>query len=400
MSVSGWCDDVTRSPGWFAGQTLRYDGGSNNRGWRNPLSGCGVHWLLETRIKRSDVAVVVRRSDGNDRVACEVVVVLKNSDPSALQVGDTVMLDPDLRERPERLFVAYAMVEGESLGVIEIDPLTDSAFELVQSLTVDGLNEGDRFRLLIDAARGDDAWCKAESIAALDAITFDHLLTHAEAIPTDVVRQWAFSTESAEERRRAMMLLAAVGNADDARRLEQRLFADPSPPPSDVQVSLFAWLWLTDQRGRERFLQSFLFPKLAPLDQRQPAEGEVTFATIYAAYHALSWAEQFASDGRFDAAWQRASHHLVDDPLIADVVLHQFQKRGDWQMLSAAIQLHDRATDDYQRVALILHVMFAAHLSDDDDVRAQATKFLDAAQNDQPAAIERARMFWHAEQQQ
>lgn len=398
--LAGTCAFARPTPdrhGWFAGKSLQFDARSNSRAWRNPLSGCSVHWLLAQKIDRSDVVVILRRSAQDDDrsdlagVAATVVDILKDVTPPALRTGDAVRLDRRMAERRESYYLAFALAEGSSLGVITIEPLTEEAYALVKALTARPIEFRKRLRLLINAARSKDEWSRNEALAEFNGIPFSRLRGQADVIPAETVREWAFSTQFHEERSVAMPLLALAGNDQDRERVGRRLFENGDLKQSQMQPLHFAWIWMSRPEGLGQYLSRFLLRKVVhPDDGPVNSDLDVTYVEAYSAYFALAEALRYDQSGRFHEVWDRVSRHLVKQPVFTDIVFRQNWMRGDWRLLSHATEIARSGSEEYARQAALVYLMLIQRHTDDKDVRKTVGEFLADFKKKRPEDFQQA----------
>lgn len=376
---------------------LRFDGRSGSRAWRHPLSGCGVFRTLQTRLERSDVVLIVER-DGDadarpDGLPGNVVRMLKQPDAVRFGNDDAVLLDKAFVDRPESFFLVFALMEGQSLGVIAIEPLTENARDYVVSMTRDDLDFRQRLERLIAAARSDEKWLRYESLEELAAIPFETFRRNADAIPVKTVREWAFSAEDHPSRSQAMPLLALSGDDADRERIGRLIFDRPGTDPVLTQPMLFAWLWLADQGGVEQFVSKFLL-KTVVLPEKV-AESQLTYPQLYSAFDVLHRVHLHRPSENLDAAWTRAARHLLKQPLFADIVFSRSREKQDWRFLPEAAVMMKTSDTDYSRIAALVYAMHVQKLSQHEPQRDAATAMLESARAEHSAAFQKAQQQWN-----
>lgn len=319
---------------------------------------CGQPTLtLAERYAQSDAAILAAwvsaqtaRNGKLDAATYEVVEVARAGEAKSTK-GDRITVPGYHAGKPGNLVLLMGRkLENGDLkwDDIPID-VTETSYQYVRQAPAPEVQWSKRLEFFVrflefpDLTIANDAFAEFVNAPAAD------IAATADKLPREKLRRWLFDPATPINRIAAYgLMLGLCGTADDARRMEQKIFDKQDENRIGLEGIVVGYLLLTGEEGLKKIAKEKLVPTAGQ-------EGDV-----FPCLQALRYLWTYGNGKIEKASLRRAMRLLVEQPQYASTAITDLARWKDWGLQSRLMELYGTTDfDDAQAKEAIVGFLLA-----------------------------------------
>jgi hypothetical protein len=338
-----------------------------------------VQQTLRQEMAAMDAVVIAEAIEGTTRdeetgeVPLKVVRVLKGD--SMVKVGTVVRTVYYGSVDPGRRFMLSGVEPSQLMwsSPLPVDERSEQYLAKLLQLPDDELQ---RLRFYQEYLEDPSPMLARDAYDEFAITPYPVLLKLKPDMDHDQLVQWIKDPEmSAERRRLYLVMLGVCGSEKDVPMLDSMLRSSQKSARAGLDSLVACYLTLAGQEGLKTIDELFLENKQAP------------YADTYAAIMALRF-HGTESDKIPRAALVKSLHHVLERTDLADLVIPDLARWGDWTVIDRLVELFRSADADNNWVRVpVVNYMRACPLP-------EATEAMETLKSIDPEAVKRANTFF------
>lgn len=363
---------------------------------------CYEEWSISGQVAWADTVVIARKVSGlpgaglentsNEAVPgitqYEVVEILKD-DTQTVEVGDAVERKWVRHDAIGSMHLLYG-VRIDEMTWYYVSALSDEARDYVLNLPSIDASVEDRLLYAINYLEHAHPLINSDAWITLTSFSTEDLVASADQLDRETLRALVTDEDTTPKRvGYYAMMLGLCGNSEDAEYMRQWILEPPPPGIRNAADGMMTgYLWLTGERGLEL------------LEQEKLSDPDEIFSELYGAMQAVRFMMRYGNDRIPRERLAASLQPLLDNPLVADLVITDLARWEDWSVIDRIFEMYDTTQEGAIKRSIIRYLLYAQHagMTDDGDAAADmadmATRYLEALTERDPATVEQATRYF------
>ena len=341
---------------------------------------CLVKWVSVTQSKSLDEV-------GSATTTFEIVQLLRGRETD-FPVKSKITVDFLRMGKPGNLFLVFGKRDEKQIAWSAPVEVTEISYEYIRQAPPLETAAKVRLQYFLKFLEFGDPTIANDAFAEFSRARYADVAELAESLPRKKLRRWLESAETSKVRLGFYgLMLGLCGNDDDAKFLEDRIFAPVAP--DDIRLGIDGmiggYLLLRGEDGLERIVDGKLRSK------------DTADADLFAVLNALRFAWEYNRDRLPAAKLQAALRLYLDRENFAELVLPDLARWKDWSVLDRLLAQYGKAPFDQDGGKLKI-ILFAQACVKDRPVEGEppdrlktARQFLDRIAAESPELLRQTR---------
>ncbi|MGE3314215.1 MAG: hypothetical protein AB7O26_03790 [Planctomycetaceae bacterium] len=354
---------------------------------------------LSEQVQQSDAVALVSWTEGvmpKDQdpgsTVYEVVQIVK-SPKGTMEKGTKITLVRYRAGKPGDLFMLLGTkgMKENTLDWGSPTEVTDTSFQYIAQAPSPEAPPQKRLAYFMKFLEFPDPLVTNDAYGEFANAPYKEIAPLAPTFPREKLREWVTSKETSPTRLGLYgLMLGLCGTQEDAELMEKKI-AEPSQEfRLGIDGVMSGYLLLTGDKGLDK------------IDTLKLADKKVPFSETYAAMQALRFMWTYAEGKIPKERLMQSMRILLDRPELADLVIADLARWGDWSLQDRLMELYD--SKDYTIPSIkraIVRYMLQSTKFESKDPKAEppahvavGKKHLDALRAKDPKTVKEAERFF------